>query len=261
MKELEIRYRHWGVRKVKRSRIPDNWRELTAKQFTAVADMHICGYNADKMISQLCGLSEKEVNMMDSYQKYVIRGELEWMLSLATPHDSFIIEQLPGTRLLPPGNKLRGCSLQQFMTADTYFQLFTLHPNKEEFLNLFVGALYHRLGEYYNIEECDVPSLRRKAAKIDMERNVAEISHIDLNVRFAVYLNFILIREWLSKAYPKLFPKGEEQGTKLHRPTDWLAIFDAFIGDDVADMRKYQIMLATDAFRIMERRIKNAQKR
>ena len=76
MKELEIRYRHWGVRKVKRSRIPDDWRELTAKQFTAVADMHICGYNADKMISQLCGLSEKEVNMMDSYQKYVIRGEL-----------------------------------------------------------------------------------------------------------------------------------------------------------------------------------------
>ena len=48
---------------------------------------------------------------------------------------------------------------------------------------------------------------------------------------------------------------------KCSGPTDWLAIFDAFIGDDVADMRKYQIMLATDAFRIMERRIKNAQKR
>ena len=184
-------------------------------------------------------------------------------LFAASVRKSFIISRLPGTKLYAPGQRLRGCSLQQFMTADTFFQLFTIHPERQQYLDQFVAALYLRPGEYYNLDECQVPSLRDKAVRVDMERNTAIIAATSLDVRFAVYLNFILIRAWLSKAYPLLFPMGEssEADSKAApKPTDWLAVFDAFVGDNVAEMRRYQMMAATDAFRVMNRRIRHNMK-
>ena len=63
-------------------------------------------------------------------------------------------------------------------------------------------------------------------------------------------------------AYPFLFPSEEEsdeaeEGRRNPKPTDWLSIFDAFLGDDVAFIDRYKKMLALDAFRLMNRRIKN----
>ncbi|MBR5653066.1 MAG: hypothetical protein IKX22_03190 [Prevotella sp.] len=263
MKDLEIRYRRWGMSRSIHSHIPEHWRDLSSRQMAFVADLHLCGADADQVLAVLCGLHPDKVAMMDTYHRYVLRKELDWVMDLDSPHDGFVIDYLPGTSLYAPGGKLKGCSLQQFMTADTYFQLFTLHPNQERWLNLFVAALYLHRGEYFNVDECEVPSLRKKAVKVDVERNVESVACSALNVRFAVYLNFVLIRCWLSKAYPSLFPPSDdkEHGAKATKPTDWLAVFDAFIGDDVADMRKYQMMAATDAFRIMNRRIRNAQKR
>lgn len=45
-----------------------------------------------------------------------------------------------------------------------------------------------------------------------------------------------------------------------HRLSSWLDIFDAFVGDDVAVMEKYQAMPVATAFRILNKRIRDAQK-
>lgn len=49
------------------------------------------------------------------------------------------------------------------------------------------------------------------------------------------------------------------QKRKKPTPTDWLAIFDAFMGDDVAFIERYKRMSALDAFRLMNRRIKQSR--
>lgn len=242
MKEMVLTYKRWGLRHTTRTSIPESWGDLTSIQMTMVAALHLRGGDIIPVIAMLCSVKEKIVRRMDDYQRYVLSEQLEWVRSLDRPCDRFIIERLPGTDLIAPGERLRGCSLQQYMTADTFFQLFTLHPDEEQYLNQFVAALYLRDGERY----------------------IEQMESVDMDVRFAVYLNFVLVRVWLSNAYPYLFPRGEveeEKGTKATKPTDWLAVFDAFVGDDVAEMKKYQAMAATDAFRIMNRRIKNNMNR
>ena len=260
MKDLKVTYRRWGLRRTLRAQLPERWGELSAAQMATVAALHVAGCELVPLIASLCQIKESIVQRMDTYQLYVLAEQIDWARNADQPHNSFVIEQLPGTDLHAPGERLKGCSLQQFMTADTYFQLFAIHPDGEEYLNQFVAALYLRHGEYFNPDECQVPSERKRAAKVDMWRNISTVATVEKNYRMAVYLNFLLIHAWLSKAYPLLFPRSEEQEGKWIsnvKPTDWLMVFDAFVGDNVAEMRQYQMMPATDAFRVMNRRIKN----
>lgn len=79
-------------------------------------------------------------------------------------------------------------------------------------------------------------------------------------------MNWVLVKEWLSSAYPALFPDNKtstnSRGDKIrNKPVDWLALFDAFVGDNIADMDAYKDLPALDAFRIMNRRIADSKKR
>ena len=144
--------------------------------------------------------------------------------------------------------RLQDVTLEQFMLADNYFQRYAINPGNEELLSVFIAALYHA----------------PKAEDDDMQKKVEFCNGMDKTVRIAVFFNFILIRKWLSMAYPFLFPTDEESDETENRkrnprPTDWLAIFDAFLGDDVAFIERYKRMLALDAFRLMNRRIRNSR--
>lgn len=44
------------------------------------------------------------------------------------------------------------------------------------------------------------------------------------------------------------------------KAVDWLEIFDGFVGDHVPDMAAYQRMEVMDAFRIINKRIKDSMK-
>ena len=57
-------------------------------------------------------------------------------------------------------------------------------------------------------------------------------------------------------------PEPEEKRKRPTAPSvNWLDIFDAFVGDDVAVMEKYQAMPVATAFRILNKRIRDAQNR
>ena len=162
------------------------------------------------------------------------------------------MDQLADTQLLLPSARLGACSLEQFMMADTHFQRFAIDASAVDSLDVFIAALCHSASE-----------------TLDMEHKVEIVSRLDPVLKTSVFINFIMIRKWLSRSYPFLFPPPaeEEEETKADakkhkpRPTDWLAIFDAFMGDDVAFIDRYKQMAALDAFRLMNRRIKASKER
>ena len=84
------------------------------------------------------------------------------------------------------------------------------------------------------------------------------------HVKYAIFLNYVFVKRWLSKAFPFLFPLDDEPEEKRNSPAapsvNWLDIFDAFVGDDVAVMEKYQAMPVATAFRLLNKRIRDAQK-
>ena len=92
-----------------------------------------------------------------------------------------------------------------------------------------------------------------------------KVTKIDRHVKYAIFLNYVLSRGGFQKAFPFLFPLDDEPEEKRNSPAapsvNWLDIFDAFVGDDVAVMEKYQAMPVATAFRLLNKRIRDAQNR
>lgn len=251
MKHVKITFK----KKVYERDIATEWSELDAEGMKLAALLWSGGLQQGQLIAEYYGIPMSVVAAMDEYLTFCLMELTKWMARLDDAVDDFKIVALPGTEYSAPGPRLGGCTLEQFMMADTYFQRYAIGQKADD-LTLFIAALYHA----------------RRKRDDDMDAKVSAVEGMEETVRQAVFLNFILVRRWLSRSYPYLFPPqqeaddddGEEKRTKRKkRPkpqaTDWLAIFDAFMGDDVAFIERYKRMSALDAFRLMNRRIKQSR--
>lgn len=241
--------------------VPEKWNELTPKQFIAAINMFMGAYSEEDFLHEMFGFTNRQINKLSSYYRYRIIHLVDFIQNVKNPHNSFFIEKLPGTNLFSPGTKLKGCCLQQFMTVDTYFQQFAIKEMDENLLNLFISTLYMSSDQRYVVEDES-----GKYNLLDLSENEKVVSRIDTTTKYAIFLNFVLIKAWLSKSYPLLFPSSDDADEEKYsnrtqlKATNWLEIFDSFVGDNIPQMKTYQAMPATDAFRIMNRRIREARK-
>lgn len=269
MKKVTLEYRRFWHTVKKTVLMPERWDELSPLQFIAAICLWMGEISETEFLRLSLGLSSV-VWRMDEYQRFALIREMMWVRNVRRPHYAFIIDRLPGTDLFAPGVKLKGCTLQQFMTFDSFFSqyisLIAEKANATDALDSFIATVYRREGEYFSIREAQIAVGNTDGVRlVVMEDHLKDVSPLPQAVKEAVTVNYILIRSWLSKAYPHLFPAGEDEETsntpKTPRPVDWLKVFDAFIGDHIADIEKYKAMQATDAFRIMNRRIREAKLR
>jgi hypothetical protein len=80
----------------------------------------------------------------------------------------------------------------------------------------------------------------------------------------ATFINWTMVRTWLSSVYPFLFPMAEESeeeeklanSRRKANSHNWMDIFDAFVGDSIPDTEYYKNMPCIDAFRLINKRIK-----
>lgn len=247
MKHVKITYKH----KVYERDIPTEWGELDTNGVLLAARLWSGGIERDTLIARFFGLPDDVVAALDNYLVYCLTQLTSWMQRLDDNVVVFFIDTLPDTTYRSPGPRLDGCTLEQFMIADSNFQRYATSADPDR-LTAFIAALYHA----------------PRRTDDDLDQKTAAIEHLNEDVRQAVFLNFILIRRWLSRSYPYLFPPSTDnddddtpKGKKRKKPqtTDWLAIFDAFMGDDVAFIDRYKRMNALDAFRLMNRRIRNSR--
>lgn len=248
MKHIKITYK----REVYERDIPTKWAELDADGLLLAARLWSGGIERGTLIARFFGLPDDVVTTLDSYLVYCLTQLTDWMQRLDDNVATFIIDTLPGTIYRSPGPRLGGCTLEQFMIADSNFQRYAVDQDPDR-LTAFIAALYHA----------------PRRADDDLDLKTSAIEQLGEDVRQAVFLNFILIRRWLSRSYPYLFPPSTDnaddddtpKGKKRKKPqtTDWLAIFDAFMGDDVAFIERYKRMAALDAFRLMNRRIRQSR--
>lgn len=250
MKHVKITYK----KKEYERDIATEWSELDGEGMKLAAQLWCGGLRSDCLISEYYKIPLNVVHVLGDYLTYCLLELTGWMQRLDDAVDDFKIELLPDTIYFAPGARLSGCTLEQFMVADTHFQRYAISQDADH-LTLFIAALYHA-----KMQRDD-----------DMDAKVKVVEGLDETVRQAVFLNFILVRRWLSRSYPYLFPPSDDDEDEddgeadkhkkqpKSRPTDWLAIFDAFMGDDVAFIERYKRMGALDAFRLMNRRIKQSR--
>lgn len=245
MKHIKITHN----KKVYECDIPTEWDELDGDGLKLAAMMWGGGLPRDRLLSDFYKVPMAVVHDLDSYLVYCLSELTNWMRRLDDTVDNFKIGELPNTGYFAPGAHLAGCTLEQFMMADTYFQRYAIKQDAG-YLTMFVASIYHA----------------RRKRDDDMDVKLKVVEQVDERVKQAVFLNYILIRRWLSRCYSYLFPSQADDDddkprkTKLKaQATDWLAIFDAFMGDDVAFIERYKRMSALDAFRLMNRRIKQSR--
>lgn len=269
MKKVEFEYKvWWWPRKWhKKTAIPAMWNELNSEQFIAVVQSLRGNITLDDYYSTLIGISPRTLNKVDDWTAYVIHQQLAWLDGGKPEASRMIIPSVEG--LMAPGDALDGVTFQHFITADTFFDYFsrTLEEGKMEGdvskLCRFVAALYLRKNEKYMLHPVrrtifDLPGQHDKLVDIDANASMLE-KCADRDILYAIFFNWVLIRAWLSRIYPMVFPEDDaDTSGKPAVRNVWLNAFDSFVGDDVAHMDEYRQMACTDAFRLMNKRIKDA---
>lgn len=271
---IDIEYRSWWWPFTRRVRgfAPTRWWEMDESHFIAVVRTILGDITEDEYWAALFGLPRRIVAQLDPWHRHVLGQQLKWMETGKSESSRFFIRRIG--RLLAPDDALGSMSLQQFMTVDTFFIQYTDTISDEKprgdvaRLCRMVAALYLRPGETYFAQH-------RGDRVADIEGNARILIKAPLCKTWGVYLNWVMIRNWLSRAYPMLFPESDDdknstsdtsakndkknEGKRRTRKLSaWLDTFDSFMGNDIAHLDTYRKMAATDAFRLMNKRIRNA---
>lgn len=238
---------------------PENWAELTPKQYLEVIRYMLGEISPDTIFFRLFPISKKLVSQFDGYYMYKLGELLSFLYDDRIEMDHFILPSLKISLIESypaPAPKLADVSLQQFMSADTYFSYYSI-KQEDHFLSLFVASLYKPADEKF-------AAISGNERLIYLPINASKLSALPRHQLFAVFLNWSFIKIWLGRIFPYMFPPSSPSAgpTGLPKPKgpDWLTLFDNFVGDHIADMQAYQAMPCMDAFRIINRKIKENSK-
>lgn len=261
MKQLRISYKKMGIRLEIIRQVPGNWDELTVSQFLLVARLYTQELSETDFITKFFSLPK--VNF-DAYYLYHLTELLSFIGDCRFRMNRFLIPSVDKC-YLAPADKLRGITFEHFMHIDTAFNRYVRDPNNIDLDTLF-ALLYLKEGESLVLPAEGRKTLFSHRKLLNLPKRLQEVAKIDTHIKYAVFLNYLFIKRWLSQAFPYLFPMDDsEQEADAKKQAkapsvNWLDVFDAFVGEDVANMEKYQQMTALTAFRLLNKRIKEAQK-
>ena len=259
MREVVLTYHSWISSHRYRVLVPQSWSELSSDQFLQVI-RYILGLSSEaKLFASVLGIRMRLIKRIDTFLLYKLGELLSFLHDDHISLDHFIIPTIKSDRqtLYSPSVRLSDVSLQQFMSADTFFSFFVL-TKRDEFLDKLVASLYLAKGETFVIRN-------NKSHLVDIDHKCFAIKKIPYAIRYAVFINWSFIKTWLGRLYPYMFPPGDsdtdkDKHSKPQAP-DWLTLFDNFVGDNIPDMQAYQAMPCMDAFRIINRKIKENSKK
>jgi len=234
---LEYRPLRWvnHVRRIKALH-PDRWEELTAVQLIAAACVYKGTISDDSLIASMLSLKKRAVRRLSAYQKICIIDLLHFMATYK-PYYTFIIPSIAGYACPQPRlkNETFGC----FIFAETYFDRYTA-TSEPEFLSKFIACLYRD----------------RPFDEADIARRAAAIAKEPLANREAIFINYILIREWLVETYPNVFKPADDKRKK--EKSSWLDVYDTLVGDNLTRQKEYSELPVSTVLRYLDKRIKNS---
>lgn len=231
---------------------PASFEELSALQLIAVARFINLSISDTDFLHIMTSIKKFMINKIDDYQRYNLMLLFEPFTEIK-PYHTFIIPQIntPFTILYSPKPKLAGVKFSQFIFADSYF---TSYQNDKDPVDLhkFVASLYlpkpHRFSE-------------------DMiTASAVMIANVKPEILDAIVINYVLIKDWLTLAYPMVFqnsPETEEPIPikKQNNNSGWLKIFENIVGDDIINHDRYATLPFHNVLRWMTSKIKENLKR
>ena len=255
MKNVRIEYTryHFFHRQVEIN-VPERWEDLNCNQFATCAGIYIKPLGDVEFISRYFGIKKNLVKRMSKFEQYRLTELAGFATKPTGTVNFFYMEEIPGTKLLSPAGKLRDVSFEHFSLFDTFFFDYANEPTEDNLCRL-VAAIYLKKNE--------------KVTEIDFERRVRHIAfQVDKATQYAIFLNYVFLRDWLSKTFRFIFEKSDSEDEKLSqskrnfgkvakpgRP-DWNSILDSLVGDDILNYDSYKAMSCILAFKTINKRLK-----
>jgi len=257
MRTVDVEYRTYFGTRTQHIEVPERWEDLKPYQFEVCAQLHIAPPSDEEFIRKFFRLKKSIVRKLTKLEAYKLTELVGFAVTPAGTTSNFYIEQIPGTSLLAPTNRLGNMTLEHFALMDTYFFQYVNEPTEQN-LHTLVAALY--------LKKKDV------ITAIDFTERVNFIrKHIDKCTLYAIFLNYLFVRRWLARSFRHLFDNGEEEEQptrrKYNKPPKpvkslpkWVEIIDGFVGEDILNYEKYTQLNCIRAFKLMNNRIKNYKK-
>lgn len=247
MQEIKIPYRRFWFWRHKTRQLPQKWEELSTEQLIAVAENYLGICDDNQFLAAMCNVRKRIIRKLPSYFKYKIGKELEF-LSDYTPYNNFIIKRIAS--LYAPKYKMEGVSFGQFMFADTFYSNWCSSGSDDD-LNKFIACLY--LPKDFEFDSKYLDKLSKRAARISTRE------------KYAITLNYRLIKEWLPDVYPLIFDKADKGEKKKKRPSaqgnGWIKIFESIVGDDIVNQDKYARLPMHQVLKFVTNKIKEHAKK
>ena len=239
---VEMEYRPFGLLSARRmiAKMPTGWNDLSGPQFIALNRNAIKRKDEVHLITILLSVKKSIAKRLDAYQRFSILRNLDF-IHTPSPIDRFIINEIAG--LVAPEAKLRNFPFGAFMYGDTYFQDFA--AGKPGALDKFIACFYQDRNKGFNPEA--------------IEEHAKKISSIELDTRKAIAHNYVMLRTWLSKAFPYIFQKGTDQD-KQSKDAGWVGVYDIIVGDDIVNHESYARIPTMTMLRYLNRKTKEYYK-
>lgn len=257
MKTLEIEYnRLFFFRKQISIEVPEKWSDLKIRQFAVCSGIYLEPMSDIDFCSQFFGISKKVLKKLSKFELYKLAELTEFAVNPNGSVNFFFMAEIPGTNLLAPRPRLSNISISHFALFDTYFFEY-VNKKTDAALNQFIAALYLKNKEI--------------VTAVDMNKRISYIEkHVDNATKYAIFMNYIFIRRWLTGPYKFLFSSDEEPeentGKRKKQPSkslsnlpDWAGIINNLIGDDIINAEKYHAISCTLAFKTINKRFKQYQ--
>lgn len=239
---VEMEYRPFGFLAARRmiAKMPTGWNDLSELQFKSLNRDAIKRKDEVDLIATLLSVKRSTAKRIDSYQRFSILRNLEF-IHTPSPLDRFIITEIAG--LTAPEARLRNFPFGAFMYGDTYFQDYT--AGKAGALDRFIACFYQDKSKGFDPEA--------------IEATARKISSIDLVTRKAIASNYVMIRSWLAKAFPYIFQKGSEHD-KQSKDAGWVGVYDSIVGDDLVNYDSYARIPTMTVLRYLNKKTKEYYK-
>ncbi|MCX6223784.1 MAG: hypothetical protein NTV01_03390 [Bacteroidia bacterium] len=237
MTSIEIKYRPIPWLKYTRRILcshPDDWEELTPAQFISAACVFKETISDDNLIASMLNIRKRIVRKLSPYQKLRII-ELLRFLETFRPCFEFILPRIAGYKAPKP--RLKDETFGCFIFAETYFERYA-STSEPEFLSKFIACFY-RDGPF---KESDITG------------RAGIIAKQPLITQEAIYINYILIREWYTLEYPLVFKPAADQSEK--EKSSWLDVYDILLGDDIVKEEEYANLPISTVLRYLNKKIK-----
>lgn len=251
MKDIALEIpRPWRTAKMVLRKHPEHWHELTTAQFIALLRLMNKDISEDDLLMEMLDLPVHVLRRIEPYQRYVLSKSLHFLQD-TMPMNQFIIGHTNG--LHAPAKGLANVSFGEFIFMDTYFldlcddEKMALHHSIR---HKFIACLY-------------TPLVKGKRPEFTGAVNTSKAEKVNALFKQGIVLNYGLVRTWLERAYPLVFPKEEKSAKKgiKKQGNGWIDVLNCLVGDDLLSEEQWLKKPCCRVLDFMNRQIKQNRKK